>query len=243
MMNSDNWRNNTDRYRLIVDSSFKYKTTISYGLIVYAKNTKRFLLVCRKHSIDFLLFIKGCYRKTTLPFILNKITPDEAKIIPFLNDESEFYKYFVEELGFDKEDFDYAYSRYLENLDCAKNIIYSYNLENNKLSWGWPKGRLNISPKETPFSCALREFKEEVGVNVPPFIYKSDKFYIDRIKTFFGRIIESRYWIYIIENEFPLSNVELTNKEISNRQWFTYEECKNILSNPNILIENENIFK
>jgi ADP-ribose pyrophosphatase YjhB (NUDIX family) len=226
--------------RIILDTPFFTRSTISYGLIVYARNTKNWAIIQRKHSVEFLLFIRGLYRVSYLPFLLSYITEEESKTIKkCIQGGSDVFKHiYLNELNLsDGKELEYALIRMAENNHIIVDIIDKLNFSKNTLKWTWPKGRLHISnnrsDRETPFDCAKREFIEEVEINLPPPIYISDTHISENIKTLTGRIIESRYWIYIIPEEIPMFSPK-NHMEVSNRMWANTEKCK-ILINSNYI--------
>src|SRR5258708_23995684 len=129
--------------RIVLDAEFiTAKKIISYGLIVYALNSSKTIIVQRKHSIEFLLILSGEYRPSLLFYFLKYITKDELNIMHSLcnNDKKYFKKVFID-VGLQKKNYKYAYLRFT---DC-KNIILNYNHNlNSNLEWTWPKGRINI---------------------------------------------------------------------------------------------------
>lgn len=219
------------RRRLILDTPFSTRSTISYGLIVYAKDTKRWALIQRKHSVEFLLFIRGLYRLTYLPLLLSCITKDEAAIIDrcLKGGPKVFEHVFLNELELSPKDLDYALIRMAESRLVVSSLLLKLDLSENKLKWTWPKGRLHISSdRETPFDCAKREFTEEVEITLPPPLYISDSYVSENVKTITGRNIESRYWIYIIPNEIPMTPPK-SHPEVATRMWTDTETCKNLI--------------
>lgn len=223
--------------RVVLEIPFNNKVITSYGLIVYAKNTQRFAIVQRKHSVEFLLFMRGFYRLSYLPMLLSCITENEASIIKeCLNRDFLFFsKIYLEELNLNKDGLFYAYFRIKELESIIFNLLLKLDLSNNQLSWNWPKGRINSTDnKESCFDCAKREFIEETEINLPPPLYVSSN-YINKItKTFTDRGIESRYWIYIIPNEIEMSQPK-HNVEVSNRLWADIKTCKTLVNQNDIL--------
>ena len=230
--------------RLIISTPFFTKSTISYGLIVYSKNSKKWVLIQRKHSVEFLLFIKGLYRISYLPILINCITLNELQIINnCINDEAYFKNLYIDILQLDITSFDYALIRIKENRQILTKILSSIKINDNILSWNWPKGRLyfkqpstelNIqdtsSNVETPLECAKREFLEEVEITLPPPLYITDNYISNIIRTINGRNIESRYWIYIINDEIPISPPN-DNPEVISRDWFDTDTTQKLLNN------------
>jgi len=243
--------------RLIISTPFFTKSTISYGLIVYAKNSKKWVLVQRKHSVEFLLFIKGLYRISYLPILIHCITINELEIINNCINDKEYFKHlYIDILQLDIIGFDYSCLRIKENREILHKLLSSIKINDNILSWNWPKGRLyfkqpeemlgnsygntnqssefNIqdisSNIETPLECAKREFLEEVEITLPPPLYITDNYISNIIRTINCRNIESRFWIYIINDEIPISTPN-NNPEVIARDWFDTDTTQKLLNN------------
>jgi ADP-ribose pyrophosphatase YjhB (NUDIX family) len=226
-----------NKHRLILDTPFSTRSTISYGLIVFAKNTGRWAIIQRKHSVEFLLFIRGIYRLTYLPILLSCVTVDEASIIEqCLKNGPDFFKdIYLHKLGLSSDGLSYALIRMAESHHIVLNMLPKLDLLNNDLRWTWPKGRLHISSnRETPFECAKREFAEEVEILLPPPLFISDTYVSENIKTITGRNIESRYWIYIIPTEIPMFPPE-SHPEVANRSWVDTDTCRSKIGRDTLL--------
>lgn len=237
-----------DKRRLVLDTPFSTRSTISYGLIVYARDTKRWAIIQRKHSVEFLLFIRGLYRLTHLPLLLSCVTRNEADIIHrcIKGGPTIFREVFVTELGLDENGLEYAMIRMAESRNVVVNLLSKLDLSKNVLKWTWPKGRLSYSnqsvnnARETPFACARREFTEEVEIELPSPLYISDTYVSENIRTITGRNIESRYWIYIIPNEIPMTQPEF-HPEVSNREWVNTDTCGKLIQHKNLFQQIVNI--
>lgn len=224
------------RRRLILETPFCVRSTVSYGLIVYAQDTGKWVIVQRKHSVEFLLFMRGFYRLTHLPLLLSHITINEAQCIQKCLKEGPktFRQIYLEELGLCSDELKYALLRMAESRIIVINLLNKLDLTNNSLSWTWPKGRLNYLhnesnlERETPFNCAKREFSEEVEILLPPPLSISNTYISETIRTITGKNVESRYWIYIIPNEIPLST-PIDHEEVADRKWVSTEECKKLI--------------
>lgn len=228
------------RRRLILDTPFATRSTISYGLIVYAKDTARWAIIQRKHSVEFLLYIRGLYRLTYLPLLLSCITAVEAQIIQRCLDggPAVFKEIYSTELELSFDGLSYALIRMAESRNVVLNLLQKLDFSKNDLSWTWPKGRLHISTdkfnvRETPFDCAKREFIEEVEIDLPPPLFISDTFVSENVKTITGRNIESRYWIYIIPHEIPLHPPKC-HPEVANRQWVDTTTCQSLMTHDDL---------
>lgn len=222
----------THRHRLILDTPFSARSTISYGLIVLAKDTGNWAIIQRKHSVEFLLFFRGLYRLTHLPLILSCITETEASVIEkcLKGGPSVFKDIYINELELCPDGLEYALIRIAETHNIVLTLLSKLDFSKNYLSWTWPKGRLsyNSSDRETPFDCAKREFTEEVEISLPAPLFISDTYVSETVKTITGRNIESRYWIYIIPNEIPMTAPK-HHPEVADRIWIDTEKCRTMI--------------
>ena len=220
------------KHRLVLSTPFVNRSIISYGLIVYSSDTRKFVIIQRKHSVEFLLYMKGLYRLTHLPFLLSSITSDEAQLISLSLDPDSFHHIYFDLLDLDESSYFYAITRMTESRDYIKTLLSSLDLSQNRLAWTWPKGRISFtgSEREPPFSCAKREFEEEVEISLPPPLILSKTYIIETIQTLTGRSIESRYFFYVIPFEIPLSSPD-SHPEVSDRKWVSFDECLSTLSN------------
>jgi len=223
--------------RVIIDTPFYQKKIISYGLIVYALKTKRCIVVQRKHSVEFLIIICGTYRKSYLIFLLKCITQQELnrlKIMLTLTQEQ--FNHYLIDIGLDMADLNYAYIRFIDSYDILYHYVSNYN-NNILLHWTWPKGRLNVDDNETGYMCALREFEEEVEIKLPDPIYLSPQYInLDMIKTINNKLIETRCWLYVVQDEIELTPI-VNHKEVSQRQWIDLDMAVQLTNNVNIYNE------
>ena len=233
---------NKHKHRLIINTPFIERSIISYGLIVYAKQTQTWAVIQRKHSVEFLLYIRGSYKISQLPLLLSKITPEEKDmVLNCLSDINYCKNIFLNVVKMSKNDWEYASLRLTETSHIALLIIMACDVSKNELAWNWPKGRIHISSKrETPMACARREFNEEVEVVLTQPLYISDKYISEILRTSSGRVIEARYWIYIIENEIAMPELH-EHPEVSARRWVTTDECYNLINNKSLFSRIKNI--
>jgi hypothetical protein len=218
--------------RLVLDRrSFSSSNTISYGLIVYAKNTQRWAILQRKHSIEFVLLIRGLYRPTYIPMFVSSITDEEAKILlRSLRDFEYFQHVYSDIVEYHDKDFQYAYTRLQECRIILHHLLTHCDVSANSLDWTWPKGRLHISQnQETPYECALREFEEEVEIKLPSPLYVSRNYVSQENRTIAGRNIITRCWIYVIPEEIPMPEIK-HHSEVADRMWAPSETCYQLLS-------------
>lgn len=218
--------------RLITSTNFDKSKIISHGLILYAKDTKECIIVQRLHSVEFLLIFTGQYRPSLIPLLIPNLTKEEILILKKIINDNTLFKNVFLEMGY-KKDLDYAYIRFIESINLIQECIdrYSYN---NKLKWTFPKGRLNIEDVDG-FTCACREFVEEVEHELPKAIYISPHYFVvENLKTLGCKNIESRCWLYVVEHKFDLLPI-INHTEVNDRKWILLEKALHYINKDELL--------
>lgn len=153
---------------------FNYQRLSNINKIKKYKNKINFLLVQRKHSLNYINFIRGIYNE-------NDYNQIERIFSLMSNDEIKNIK---------KNNFDYLWNTLWEK--TAKKKVYQKEYNNSKEKfikikdngyidklavigseydspeWEFPKGRKNIN--ESNYECAIREFSEETGIDNDSYI-------------------------------------------------------------------------
>lgn len=242
----------------------------SYGVICFrvvrdevTKDIKpEYLMVQRKDSLSYVEFIRGKYSIEQKQYIMRLISNMTYKERQSILDKSfdTLWKILWQAddcKGYQRE---YAEAKckfemlkkgvYMKN---EKNETYFFNFEyiiNNTNSglhepeWGFPKGRRNIN--EQDFSCAVREFREETGIQ-PRCIkmLKSQK----PFEEVFSGTNKVRYkHIYYLASYltfgddmlFDPSN-KVQGREIQDVQWFGYDEAQERILTYNV--ERKELFR
>lgn len=227
--------------RLITHTNFDKSKIISYGLIVYAKDTEECIIVQRLHSVEFLLMFTGQYRPSLIPLLIPNITTEEIAILVKVLENNELYKDVFLKMGYHEKDYDYAYMRFIESKSIIKTCINKY-ARNNILKWTFPKGRLSAEDVDG-FSCACREFVEEVEHELPKPIYVSpDYIVIENVKTLGCKNIESRCWIYVVDHKFDL--LPITNHtEVNDRKWVPLRKALQLINKESLYTPLNDIIK
>ncbi len=160
----------------------------SYGIICFRLNfdieqnryVQQYLMVQRKDSLSYVEFIRGKYtvdQKVYIMKLFSNMTMGERTGLASLSFDvlwkslwqSDSCKSFVREYNEAKSKFEMLRRGYI--MKNASNEIYYFDVDyiiNNTTcsiyepEWGFPKGRRNIN--EHDFTCAVREFKEETGI-------------------------------------------------------------------------------
>ena len=251
---------------------------ISIGGIAFRKNIEKnnqieYLMICRKHTLGYMDFMRGKYSLFNKEHILNllkEMSLEEkdnivSKDFSLLwnqlwnkseNEKNDNIQYNTEEfLSFDKitslkhgihnnNDY-YTLKSLLE--ESNKDAIWQ------EPEWGFPKGRRN--PNENDMDCGLREFLEETGYSI------NDINIIENIvpfeEIFMGSNYKSykhKYYLLYMDYENTIKNTEYDNTEVSKVEWKTFEECiqcirpynlekKKLINNINSCIHKYSIYK
>lgn len=100
-----------------------------------------------------------------------------------------------------------------------KKVLLVYEKDRN--FWGFPKG--HIEKNETEIETAIREVKEEVGLDIE--ILKEKRY---EFKYYVGNNIEKTCVLFV---SFPKTfNVKNQESEIELSKWFTFEEALETLT-------------
>jgi ADP-ribose pyrophosphatase YjhB (NUDIX family) len=210
--------------------------------MVFAKDTKRWVIVRDNHTSEYILLLKGYYRTTFIKLFLSRLTLEELKNIKEILSSTidVFIDIYLNKLDLEKNGLLYAIVRMAESRKDILKLIDGVDVSNNTLPWSWPKGRIqSYFFKETDYQCAIREFKEEVEIDLPPPLLISDNYIEEDNVKLTGRRLESRFWIYVIPNEIEL-NKPINHPEVSDRMWADTETCFKLIPKA---INHTNLFK
>jgi ADP-ribose pyrophosphatase YjhB (NUDIX family) len=249
---------------------------ISYGIICYVKMSDEngtypmYLMVQRKDSLAYVEFIRGKYdlsNKTYIEKMFRNMTLEECMRLQekdfdvlwkemWRKDKGEKNRNFTREYNLASEKFDFFKRGYLMQCDRKHdpNIIF-FNMNNviNDISpkyleteWGFPKGRRNMNEYDS--ACALREFREESGIDTKhiEIIYNNKP-----IEEVFQGTNRTRYkHVYFLAKLkdsfqdytciFDKHNA-IQCKEIKDAKFFTYDSVMERIRETNI--ERRELFK
>lgn len=226
---------------------------ISYGIICYTiafdeasgAYVPKFLMVQRKDSLSYVEFIRGKYSPENRMYILKlftNMTSDERERIRdndfdtlwknmWCKTEEETNRNFTKEYTEAYEKFNMLRKGYFLKTEDNSIIQFSFDyiFENTdalyeETEWGFPKGRRNIN--ENDIACALREFKEESGINVKSIRLLHDVKPLEEIFSGSNKI-RYKHVYYLAKYVSDVHDASNYCKEIKDVKWFTYEEMIN----------------
>jgi len=198
--------------------------------IDFYKDKIKFLLIQRKHSYSYVEFIRGRYEKNnfeSLHKLLKLMTLNEIEKI--INNDfnilwNDLWQKTCKHKSFQKE-FEISQQKF-NHIKQNYNILDFLNLKilYDTPEWGFPKGRRDKNEKN--LDCALREFKEETGLDSDNYIILNKLNTIQ--ETTIGlenSVFKLVYYIGLSFNENKLEMLSEHQKyEIGDIKWLTYEE-------------------
>lgn len=194
------------------------------------KDKIKFLLIQRKHSFSYVDFIRGKYNEKDLNDISNSLNLMSLEEITKIMDtnfdilwddlwkKTSKHKAYQKEYELSKNKFNYIKTNY--------KIINLINFDKlyETPEWGFPKGRRDKN--ETNINCAIREFKEETGIDDEKYTL------LYRLSTVEESVYDAKntlyklvYYLAISHDEYTLKiNNEYQQYEIGDMKWLTFEE-------------------
>lgn len=216
---------------------------LSIGIIVFRfnhiTNCREYLMICRKHTLGFVEFIRGkypIYDEFYLNNIFMEMTQHEKMNVNHMT-FSELWNsvWCGTNMHFtnDQKNASNKFSLLKQGIRTSLHhdislteVIQTSNRFNiwNEPEWGFPKGRRNYLENDYP--CALREFEEETGYskkkirilqNVLPF---EEIFVGSNLKCY-----KHKYYLgYMHFNDTLIMN-NFQKSEVSSMKWLSFQEC------------------
>lgn len=198
----------------------------------YAESVK-FLMICRKHSLNYIEFLRGLYNidnKFEIGEMFKLMTKDEVEKI-FSEDFDKLWKDLWKKTSKSKmynKEYKRSKRKFTElfSNDNILNYLKSLEIKYEEPEWGFPKGRRNGF--ESDIKCALREFSEETFIELSEDDIISNILPID--ETYVGtngHNYKSLYYLTLKldQNEVVNDFCTIDNLEVSKIKWFTFSEA------------------
>jgi len=200
------------------------------------KKKIKFLMIRRKHTINFVEFIRGKYSidEQEITELFRLMSPDEIIKISCLDfknlwenlwKETSWRKSFEKEYLTAKNKFE-KFQQFNDG-KLFQFLTSEFVPDYNEPEWGFPKGRRDYL--EDNLSCALREFKEETGIdpniisildNVSPI---NEEYLGTNGKTY-------RHILYLAQFNKDIAKFNIKdNLEVGDIGWFNLDEILNLL--------------
>jgi ADP-ribose pyrophosphatase YjhB (NUDIX family) len=206
---------------------FNYSHISNLNKINKYSNKIKFLMICRKHSLNYVEFIRGKYNLNDLNYLYNMLelmTKNEVNDILTksfdelwnnLWKETSNYKIYKDEFNNSKDKF-YKFITE-ENIKKIKKL----NIDYDEPEWGFPKGRRN--GLESNLDCALREFKEETNIDIDKNSISQIIPFSEIFKGSNNNTYKTIYYLGISDNYNELE-IDINNNEVSKIEWLSYNE-------------------
>ena len=232
----------------------------SLGIICYKYDESKltYLLIRRKYSHGYVELFRGKYKLYDIDFLQRII--DEMTIQEKQNITTKEFEQLWNELWMNPNMYHYTKNQLNEyhislskfkklqtgdyynkqNLDTIINFEYFINKSKTNWfepEWGFPKGRRKI--KEPDLDCAIREFKEETGLENKDFTIKHN--FKPKIELLTGtNNIQYKHIYYtgFITNNNKILNIDVSKfeqvSEIGNIGYYSYKKCMELIRPYNI---------
>jgi ADP-ribose pyrophosphatase YjhB (NUDIX family) len=231
----------------------------SFGCIVFRINKitlkREYLMICRRHSISFLDFIRGKYNINDLEnikYLFQQMTNKEKELIRCKDfkkiwnttwklDIHKSFKYnSEEEIGLEK--FNSINNELLTQLlnvqsdytpeficnNISETIIKDFELF-PKDGWEnpeWGFPKGRREYRESDYKCAIREFNEETGIDIKLLHQLNNVLPIE--ENFMGsnyKTYKHKYYLMFMNYEDTLIETNFQKTEVSCILWKTIEDC------------------
>jgi 8-oxo-dGTP pyrophosphatase MutT (NUDIX family) len=194
------------------------RTPITSNGIIHVHEGK-YLMIKRRKTLGYVDFMRGRYAKNP-SYILNLIdemTIQEKKDLlehDFTHLSHDMWHAFHEEPAA-REKFNE-----IKRDGTLRRIIEQSTTGWTCQEWGFPKGRRNSN--ESEIACALREYEEETGYDKHGVVIVRNLLPFEEI--FIGSNYKAYKHKYYVVFGAPKTLRKFQESEVSDLQWFTYEE-------------------
>lgn len=222
----------SDLPRRYVSGDNGRKPCISYGVIVYAKDTGRWCLVQRTFSPEYIELVRGTYDHVRISEYKTGLSPEECNTfkqmlaIPKVSKEQQkkaFLKLYSEVVMDDLSE-----EGYLKFVDCYDMLVTEFDgfeAYYDDTEWLWPKGRSNRN--ESQKDAAIREFFEETGVEKAKLKTASQITPVESYQALNRVTYQTKCWVFTVDEELVLGKYPTSKlpTEIKDSKWMTYDEA------------------
>jgi len=222
---------------VVIFNPHRQKKIPSFGIVAYHHTTRRFLVVCRRFSPNYITVLRGAFKRSNLPKLIYGMTLDEQNsLMSIFNGKNNIEKLIEEVCPF--SDREYACMRFKIEQDLMLPALESAFQKKyfSTKEWLFPKGR--IERNESFLDAAYREFREETGVSTPlpiPINTRPIVVYHKGDNDFF---YETRYWVISTDEELVFPE-NYKNYEISDCRYFSLADLNIVLSETQKLVLQE----
>ena len=211
----------------------------SVGVIAFKKEDDiiKYLMICRKHTLGYLDFLRGRYNILHIAYIktlIDIMTLDEKANLLNYDFDTLWKNLWGNNIGVQyRGEETSAKTKFTELKNTQLKHLLNNSVTNWKQpEWGFPKGRRNY--QERDLYCALREFTEETGYNSATINLITNLTPYEEI--FIGsnnKCYKHKYFVGLIDNSIE-PEFDFQDTEVSMVEWKTFEECNNHIRDYNL---------
>lgn len=222
--------NNFLSKKYIEIDKFNFEHLDNISKINFYKDKIKFLMIRRKHSLNYVEFIRGRYNKTDTQKIIKMfklMSREEINLIKkfdfdiLWNDlwkKTSNHKMYQKEYQKSKNLFEY-----LKKTELLSKMVEIEPLYNTP-EWGFPKGRRNNFEKN--IECAVREFYEETNMEEDNYILLNNIFSTQENYTGTNNIdYRHIYYLAMSSSETDIKESLGQNYEIGEIAWLNWYEA------------------
>lgn len=222
----------TTRYEEI--ENFNYQRLKNLSKLNFYKDKIKFLLIEKKHSLNYIEFIRGLYEPHDIDRLSSMFKLMSNKEINFIKEKNfdllwaTLWEKTAKKKIYQKE-FNTSKEKFNTLLASSKlDELLSIRSEYDTPEWEIPKGRRN--PHETNLDCAIREFKEETSFNESDYILLNNFFSLqdDFIGTN-GINYKHIYYISLLNTSKDLNLDNNLNNEVNSLKWCSWDEAISLI--------------
>lgn len=223
---------------VVTKSPFDMKTPYTYGIIIYCTVNERWLMVQRRHSVALSSILKGTYTPSSVPSFIKSMTREERGIISQALQSQDELERVMKDVGVSGSSHStFIWNKMNQTRQIIERSISLYSDEENQLRWLWPKGYKDerFDLEDSPCNIAMRELKEEVGIEEIPHPYIISHNHIEyKTRSQIGYVYPVKCWVCIIRNQVVLTPTSDSNVEVRDKRWMTTDEVRQHLQNEEI---------
>jgi len=190
-------------------------------------NKIKILMIRRRHSLNYVQFIRGKYTIVNLYKIFKLMTICENQMILENNFDylwNELWRGTAINKNYKKE---YLNSK-KKFYKLQENNFYDLYKENNlsnftEPEWEFPKGKKNMN--ESNLLCAKREFMEETNIKINNIkIFRNINLIEEKYKGTDNKYYKHLYYLGMANSNLKLNNIDNIN-EVGDIKWLKYDDA------------------
>lgn len=207
----------------IYNNPHRRRHILSFGIIPYCRSTRKFLMIQRRYSPNYLTMLRGSYRRSNLPRLIRGMCHSELCMIRRVV-YRQINMFELLSIVVPNTDHDYSAMRFENHESDILQLINLYQSTNHTRDdpeWLFPKGK--PERQEDGFNAASREFEEETGIDSSRLVILSSSPIISYYQADNDFIYETQYWTTVFSRTPDMPD-RFQSYEVMARKWFDQSE-------------------